>query len=128
MKRYSEFLFGDMLLTYYLDEELCVSMSLIPASMRNRVTAKEFSPEPIVQIHARGDRLPNGYGNGHTMACTPASAALKFVSQEREGNTVVTVLSDGVASATTISRGGVMYVSGGTADQTDVRSGGSLRD
>ena len=95
MNRRSEFEFGDMLLTYVRDEQDHVSMSMIPASMRDRVIEKEYSPEPIVQIHARGDQLPNGYGSGHTMACTPASAALKWVSQEKEGDTVVTTLSDG---------------------------------
>jgi len=95
MKRYSEFVMGDMLLSYFLDERDCVSMTLIPAGMKDRVIEKEYRPEPLVQIHARGDQLPNGYGNGHTMACTPASAALKLVSQDREGNTVKTVLSDG---------------------------------
>ncbi len=95
MKHYSEIQLGDMLLTYDRDGQNCVSMSLIPASMKDRVTEKDYYPEPLVQIHARGDQFPNGYGNGHTMACTPASTAMKFVSQSREENTVVTVLSDG---------------------------------
>ena len=95
MKRYSEFLFGDMLLAYDLDEEQRVSMSLIPASMADRVLKKEYRPEPIVQIHAKGDQLPNGYGNGRTMACTTASAAMRLVCQSREGNTVFTTLADG---------------------------------
>ena len=95
MKRYSEYVFGDMLLAYGLDEQGRVSMSLVPASMRDRVLDKEYRPEPLVQIHARGDSLPTGYGNGHTMACSAATDALKFVSQAREGNTVVTTVSDG---------------------------------
>lgn len=95
MKHYSEFQLGDMLLTYGLDEQACASMSLIPAAMKDCVTEKDYRPEPLVQIHARGDQFPNGYGNGHTMACTPAASALKFVSQNREGNTILTVLSDG---------------------------------
>ena len=32
MKRYSEFVFGDMLLAYSLDEQGRMSMSLVPAS------------------------------------------------------------------------------------------------
>ncbi len=95
MERLSEFVFGDMLLTYALDEKKCVSMSVIPLSMRDKVTEKEYHPEPLVQIHARGDRFANGYGNGHTLACTSASDALQFVSQTREGNTVVTETGDG---------------------------------
>ena len=95
MKIYSEYIFGDMLLSYLLDEEDRMSMRLIPAGMKDRVAEKKVRPEPLVQIHARGDRLPNGYGNGHTMACTTATDALRFVSQRREGNTVETAAADG---------------------------------
>ena len=95
MKQYSEYILGDMLLTYYTGEQGSISMSLIPAEMKDRALVKDYQPEPLVQIHARGDRLPNGYGNGHTLACTRASDALKTVSQSREGNTVITVVSDG---------------------------------
>lgn len=95
MKAYSEFLFGDMVLSYFRDGGGTVSMALIPAEKRTQVIEKDWHPEPLVQIHARGDKLPAGYGNGHTLACTPASEALRFVSQNRIGNTVETVLSDG---------------------------------
>ena len=95
MWKYSEFILGDMMLSYSLDEQDCVSMSLIPASMKDLAVEKEYHPEPLVQIHARGDQLPNGYGNGHTMATAPSSSAMKFVSQSREGDTIVTVIADG---------------------------------
>ena len=95
MKRYSEFCLGDMLLSYSLDEQDCVSMTLIPVSMKDRRMEKKHQPEPIVQIHARGDQLPNGYGNGCTLACTTATDTMKFVSQDRKGNTIVTVLAGG---------------------------------
>ena len=95
MKRFSEFRFGDMLLTYDLDADGRMTLRLIPASLENSVLEKKFAPEPLVQLHARGDQLPNGYGNGHTLATTPASYALKFVSQQENGSTVETVLSDG---------------------------------
>ena len=94
MKRYSEYQFGDMLLCYDLDDSLCMSMTLIPAVMKEQQTEKTYHPEPMIQIHARGDQLPNGYGNGHTLACSPASSALKFVSQKRERNTVITLAAD----------------------------------
>ena len=95
MKCYSQFTFGDLLLSYDLDKAGCVSMFVLPAGMEGQVLQKEFRPEPLVQLHARGDSFPNGYGNGHTMACSSASEALKFVSQNREGNTVTTTVSDG---------------------------------
>ena len=95
MRKYSEFIFGDMILSYILDDGDRMSMALIPAGKQVPTTEKDSHPEPMVQIHARGDRLPNGYGNGHTLACTPASSTLRFVCQERHGNTVETVLDDG---------------------------------
>ena len=94
MKRYSEFSLGDMLLTYYLDEQNCMSMTLIPADLQDQVQQKEYHPEPLVQIHARGDHFANGYGNGHTLAVTSATDALKFVSQEQEGNQIITTVAD----------------------------------
>ena len=95
MKRYSEFVMGDMILSYTLDDRQRVGMALIPAALKGKTMEKEYSPEPLVQIHARGDHFANGYGNGHTLATTSATDALKFVSQEKEGNTVVTTVSDG---------------------------------
>ena len=95
MKRCSQYHFGDMVLSYYTDEAGCVSMMIVPAGTENRILQKEYHPEPLVQIHARGDHFTNGYGNGHTMACTSASEALKLVSQCREGNRVITTVSDG---------------------------------
>lgn len=41
MKRYSEFMFGDMLLIYFLDEKECMSMTLVPAGMKEQVLCKE---------------------------------------------------------------------------------------
>ena len=95
MKHYSEYTFGDMLLAYDLDDSGCMSMMLVPAEMEGRVPEKEYRPESLVQLHARGDQFPNGYGNGSTLAGTTASGAMKFVSQEREGNTVTTTVADG---------------------------------
>ena len=95
MKRYSEYSLGDMLLVYTLDEQNRMGMTLIPSALKDRAAEKDYTPEPLVQIHARGDHLPNGYGNGHTLAASSATDALKFVSQVREGNTILTTVSDG---------------------------------
>ncbi|MBE6936901.1 MAG: alpha-galactosidase, partial [Ruminococcaceae bacterium] len=90
-----EYTLGDMLLTYLLDDEQHVGMRLIPVSTKDRVLEKDVKLEPLVQLHARGDQMPAGYGNGHTMATTPASEAMKFVSQEQDGDTIITTVSDG---------------------------------
>ena len=94
MKQYSEYLFGDMLVTWWLDEKDHMGMTLIPAGMKEQVKVHEHTLEGLVQIHARGDQLPNGYGNGHTMAVTTATDRLRFVNQRKDGNTVITELSD----------------------------------
>lgn len=94
MKRYCEYRFGDMLATWWLDRENHMGMTLIPADMKNRVKEHRHTLEPLVQLHARGDQLPNGYGNGHTLAVTTATDALRFVNQRKEGDAVVTELAD----------------------------------
>ena len=94
MKKYSEYRFGDMLAAWWLDEKGRTGMTLIPADMKDRVREHSHALEPLVQIHARGDQLPNGYGNGHTMATTTATDRLRFVSQRTENSTVVTELAD----------------------------------
>ena len=68
MRKYSEYRFGDMLAAWWLDEKDHVGMTLIPAGMEDRVRANDHALEGLVQLHARGDQLPNGYGNGHTLA------------------------------------------------------------
>ena len=95
MKQISEYILGDMLLIYSADEQERVSMQLIPLALRNRILQKEYTAEPLVQIHARGDQLTSGYGNGHTLACTTATDAMKYVSQKKDGNTIITTISDG---------------------------------
>ena len=94
VKRFSECVFGDILVTWWLDEQGHMGMTLIPADMRGQVREHDHTTEGMVQIHARGDQLPNGYGNGSTLATTTATDALRFVNQKREGNTVVTELAD----------------------------------
>ena len=64
MKRYSEVRFGDILVIYWLDEKNHMGMTLIPAGMEGQVQDRPFALDGLVQLHARGDQLPNGYGNG----------------------------------------------------------------
>ena len=94
MKQYSEYRFGDILAAWWLDEKNHMGMTLIPAEMKDRVREHRHTLEGLVQIHARGDQLPNGYGNGSTLATTTATDALRFVSQKKDGDTVVTELAD----------------------------------
>ena len=90
-----EFTFGDMLLSFLQDEEGRLSMSLIPSAMAGRQVDKACCPEPLVQLHAEGDPLPRGYGNGMTLATTLASDALRFCSLDAEDGGVTAVLASG---------------------------------
>lgn len=93
MTMLNEFRLGDMLLRYHMDEQRRVGMSLIPYAKKGDVLDKAWAVEPLVQLHARGDHLPNGYGNGHTLATTAASN-LKLMEQKCEGNSIITTLGD----------------------------------
>ena len=94
MKRFSEFIFGDLAVLWMLDEAGHAGMVLVPADRAGQVQMESGVPEAAVQLHAQGDPLPNGYGNGITLATTAATERLRFASQKRDGNTVVTELAD----------------------------------
>lgn len=95
MQLYREYPLGDMLLRYVTDDCGHVGMMLIPACKACDVLDKNWAVEPLVQCHTRGDQLPNGYGNGHSMATTPASSRMTLACQKVQGETIVTTLSDG---------------------------------
>ncbi len=95
MKKFSEFYFGDIQVRYYLDDANHIGMMLVPKGMEDKVVENEHPLEPLVEVHEKGGHLPSGYGNGMTMATTVATGNLKFASQTKEGDTVVTKLSDG---------------------------------
>lgn len=101
MRKYSEFVFSDLVLEYFLDDKNGMSMRLLPAEKKDSVIGKACAPEPLAQLHARGDALPGGYGSGHTLAASPASFALAFVSQSQAGDTVETVLESPSGRAVT---------------------------
>lgn len=94
MNIYSQYTLGDMLVRYITNESGQVGMMLVPYTMAEKVLEKQGNVESLVQLHARGDQLPNGYGNGHTLATTPATARMKLKTQKKEGDTIITTLSD----------------------------------
>lgn len=94
MKTISEFYLGDMLLRYAEDDAGRVGMTLIPAKMKEQAKEKKCAQEIIAQAYLRGDFLPNAYGNGATMALSGTSAGMRFFSQEKTDNEIVTTLGD----------------------------------
>lgn len=94
MNTYREYRLGDMLACYVTDEQGHIGLMLLPARRAVDRLDKKWAVESLVQCHARGDQLPNGYGNGHTMATSTATARMKLAGQERQGDTIVTTLAD----------------------------------
>ena len=94
MNTYHEYRLGDMLARYVTDEQGHIGLMLLPARRAVDRLDKKWAVESLVQCHARGDQLPNGYGNGHTMATSTATARMKLAGQERQGDTIVTTLAD----------------------------------
>lgn len=95
MAIFSEFPLGDMLARYVIDGERHVGLCLIPLALRGQTLEKRWAVESLVQLHVRGDSLSNGYGNGHTMATTLSTSRMHLLSQRREGDSIVTTLTDG---------------------------------
>lgn len=95
MKIFSEHTLGDMLLQYLINDQGQAGMRLVPLTMKEKILEKEGALESLVQCHVRGDALPNGYGSGHTLATTPSTACMRLSGQEKEGDAIVTTLSDG---------------------------------
>ena len=89
LTRYKDYRLGDLCLAYDMDDQGHMGMTLTP-------WGKPFpgrdTLEPLVQWHFRGGHLPSGYGNGLTLAGTGATEQLRFVSQERTAQGVITTL------------------------------------
>lgn len=94
MRILGEYTFGDMLLRYVADDQQQAGLCLIPAARRADVLEKSWAVEPLVQLHARGDQLPNGYGSGITLATTPATRRLVLKEHRRQEDAVITTLAD----------------------------------
>lgn len=91
----NEYRLGDMLLRYVLDDRRHTGMLLVPWRMRDNVLDKRWAVENLVQLHARGDQLPNGYANGHTLALSKAADRMTVIGQEERDGRIITTLSDG---------------------------------
>ena len=90
----AEYQLGDMALVYVTDEAQHVGMVLTPWEKRAAIADKQCAADHLVQLYVRGDALPNGYGNGHTMSFSGTSNGLRYVGQVRENDAIVTTLRD----------------------------------
>ena len=96
MRIVGEYRLGDMRLTYLADEKDRVTMRLVPEALADAVVEKErCAPESLVQMHIRGDDLPQGFSNGCTMSQSGSVRNLRLAGHERQGNRIVTTLADG---------------------------------
>ncbi|MBO4900027.1 MAG: alpha-galactosidase [Lachnospiraceae bacterium] len=94
IKRYNETVFGDIIVTWWTDDEDRIGMTMTPLSMKDKGVFSAETIESLVQLHARGDHLANGYGNGITLATTSATDRMHLVSQTSDERSVTTVLED----------------------------------
>ena len=90
----AQYTVGDLLLRYLRNDAGQVGLLLAPADRENEILDKDWAVEPLVQLHARGDQLPHGYGSGHTLATSTATSRLTLLSHQQEGDTISTVLRD----------------------------------
>ena len=91
----SRFPLGDMAALYLTDEEKHVGFLLVPSETEPEIVKKDCAVDSLVQVHVRGDLVPPAYGNGHTMCASSSTRRMHFLSQEQEGDRIVTTLSDG---------------------------------
>ena len=84
MNTYREYCLGDMLARYVTDEQGHTGLMLLPASRSADVLDKKWAVESLVQCHARGDQLPNGYGNGDMLVNITVYVPQNLNREERE--------------------------------------------
>ncbi len=115
---FSEFICGDMLVTYRRDEatgqlglELCPG-DLAGGRVARRSTLagqpetdrlpfghpfRAWHIEPLAQVHIRGDAYPGGFAQGRTMRNSASTRGFRFIDQqtrsERGVTTVITTLA-----------------------------------
>lgn len=99
LKQLARFKAGDMVLIYLTDDQGAVGMELVPAEMEGEICSeRRYRLDPMVQLMARGDDFPDGFINGLSMRCAPASYNLHFKGQQKQdteaGWRVETVLED----------------------------------
>ena len=94
-KEIGRYVMGDMSLSYWENENNAVGMLLVPLSAEEKVVQKNCALEPLVQLHVRGDKRTSCFGGGTTMAQSVSTKCMKLVSHEKQGDAIVTVLSDG---------------------------------
>jgi alpha-galactosidase len=93
----SEFLFGDMKVLYFLDEDRHAGFQCVPAGMEKDIV-KKCALEPLVELYFTGDQPSDGFTAGHTMRGSSTVRDFKYRKQSvQEGagfTDVVTELED----------------------------------
>jgi len=85
---------GDMLFRYEAEGANRIGLTLIPLASESLLKEKDARPEPLIQLHVRGDDLPAAYASGRTMAGSGSVEKLVFRGQEIEEGRVVTRFED----------------------------------
>lgn len=92
----SEFVFSDILVQYFIDEDSKVGFEILPVALKEKAGAKKnYIIDSIVQAYIRGDDFSGGFANGHTMRNGQSTSELKYDSQKtenRDGCHIVTTI------------------------------------
>ena len=85
---------GDMLFRYEIDGENRVGLSLLPLAAEGLLKEKDALPEPLIQIHIRGDNLPSAFASGRTMAGSGSVDRLVYRDQVIDDAQIATRFED----------------------------------
>jgi alpha-galactosidase len=94
-----EYILGDMVARYTVDEKQHIGLQLYPSSMPppNQIQ-KRAKLDGMVQLKITGDIYPGGYASGNTLRNSESVERLTFKHQEvllkEDGQTVITYLAD----------------------------------
>lgn len=93
----AQYEFEDIVVQYRLDSDTgFVGLEMIPHGWGELRQPKKQSPDPIVQLMNRGDRIAGGFSNGHTMRGSASLSRFRFAEQrqleDNHSTTIETVL------------------------------------
>ncbi|MBE6653353.1 MAG: alpha-galactosidase [Ruminococcaceae bacterium] len=83
---------GDMELAYLITQDGHVGLRMIPTSLAHELQDGNGFSENLVQLHIRGDHLPEGALNGCTLAWGASSWGFVYQNQSVESDNGITVI------------------------------------
>ena len=69
---------GDIELLYVSGPQGQPGLTILPSG--TDPAGKEWLPEPLVQLHLRGDAYPGAYESGHSLSASPSAWRFALIS------------------------------------------------